>query len=157
MSVTAWRIVKKAYAGSAFSGQGANLYGGRWNNPGTPVVYTSGSQALAAMELLTGMEMAALSMQYVTIPVTIPETMVRTLAPLPDNWREIPPGNATKEAGDAWAKAGETPVLSVPSVVIPEENNYLLNPVHPEFAALHIGRPGLFLFDKRLVYSATII
>lgn len=151
-TVRAWRIVKEKYAATAFSGEGAALTGGRWNSRGARVVYTSGTRSLAALETLVHLNPPVL-FRYVLFRVEFDVRLVETIPPaaLPDNWREEPPPPATKAIGDAWAREGRSAVLEAPSVIIPGEPNYLLNPLHPDFKHVAISEPEPFAFDPRLV------
>lgn len=148
----AWRIVKASRAASAFDGEGARLYGGRWNSPGTAAVYTAQSQSLAALELLVHLQSSQLLMAYSSIPVDIEEGLIETVDPvdLPPNWREYPPPPVLQHYGDRWAAERRSAVLQVPSVVIPGEMNTILNPRHADFGRLIIGVAKRFEFDPRL-------
>lgn len=148
----AWRIVKAKHAGSAFDGEGAKLYGGRWNSVGTRLVYTSGSLSLAALESLVHLN-PPVTFRYTAIAVEFDEALMErmVLADLPLGWTEEPPPPATQRVGDEWVKAGRSAVLEVPSVIIPEELNYLINPSHPDFRKIKIGKAVPFAFDPRLL------
>lgn len=152
MSLTAWRIVKAKYAATAFDGEAARRFGGRWNSKGTAMVYTAGSQALAVLEVLVHLEDSDLLKHYRLIPVTFHEAMVKVLdvKALPANWKRRPTPARVRAIGDAWVAAGESVVVRVPSVVVPGEGNYLLNPLHRDFAKLVIGKPQPYRFDPRL-------
>jgi RES domain-containing protein len=149
---TAWRIVKRKHAKSAFSGDGARRFGGRWNSPGIGMVYTAQSQALAALEMLVHLDSSNLLQNYVLFEVGFDEALTAALDPsrLPKNWRTDPPPAKVRAIGDAWIRAGSSAVLRVPSTVVPSEFNYLLNPGHPDFGRLQIGQPSPFRFDPRL-------
>ena len=133
----AWRIVKRRYADTAFDGEGARLHGGRWNSPGRAVVYASESRALATLEVLTGVQSMAVAPAYVLMGVTFDEEFVGTLLAedLPDGWNRFPPTPASQHLGDDWLATGRSPVLRVPSVIVPGEFNYLLNPAHPRYVS----------------------
>ena len=146
----AWRIVKEKHAATAFSGEGARLYGGRWNSPGTSVVYTSGSKALAALESLVHLNPPVI-FKYVAIPIDFDDALVEKVAALPADWTEAPPPPATKDIGDLWVREARSAVLELPSVIIPGEPNYLLNPAHPNFKKISLGKPEPFSFDPRLL------
>ena len=152
MTITAWRIVKAGYTAKAFDGEGARLDGGRWNSPGVPVVYTSGSAALATLEMLVHLGRRGILGAYVLIGCSFDETLVSHLDPkrLPKNWRTYPAPPAVQALGDEWARSGSSAVLQVPSVVIPTEVNYVLNPRHPEFERMHVLSPQPFEIDARL-------
>jgi RES domain-containing protein len=147
----AWRIVKQKLVRMAFSGEGARRYGGRWNSKGIAVVYTAESQSLAALEILVHAESPELLQDYVAIPVSIdPEFIARVdISALPKDWRAYPAAHAVRAMGDDWVARGASAVLRVPSVVIPSESNFLLNPAHRDFAKLKIGEPAAFEFDPR--------
>jgi len=146
-----WRLLTARFADSSFSGEGARLYGGRWNRKGVPMVYTAGSQSLAMLELLVQDE--PLRARYVMIPATLPKNLkVERIAPdeLPADWRSLAARDQLQAIGSDWAKRKSSAVLAVPSSVIPAETNYLLNPLHPSFAKIEIGEPQDFITDRRL-------
>lgn len=154
---TVWRLVTARYAESAFSGEGARLYGGRWNRKGTAMVYTAGSQSLALLEAMV--QDQPLRARYVMLPATFPEDItIERIAPeqLPAEWRERSACEELQKIGGDWIKRGSSAVLSVPSTVIPTEINYLLNPLHPAFIEIIIGPPQELVTDLRLLkkYSA---
>ena len=147
---TLWRLTKARYATTAFDGEGARLYGGRWNSPGRAAVYLAGSLALAALEILVHVKSQRELEGYVKICVEVPDGLTSDVGALPANWRRGRALDETRAVGDRWLGAGETLLLRLPSVVIPEESNYLLNPRHPDFGQLAIGEAESFLFDPRL-------
>jgi RES domain-containing protein len=150
--ISAWRMVREARAAEAFTGEGARQYGGRWNSPGVPVVYSSAHLSLAALETLVHLQPRG-SLRFVVFPVEFDEALVERLpaSDLPLQWRTEPPGGATMTLGDAWSRAARSAVLAVPSVVVPQETNYLLNPLHPAFGRISIKQPLDFSFDPRLL------
>ena len=150
--VTAWRIVKRKHSKTAFSGEGARLFGGRWNSPGIAMVYTAQSQSLAALEITVHLDSAELLEKYVLFGVGIDESLITHIdrSQLPRNWKADPPPARVRGIRDAWVTAGLSPVLEVPSVTVPAENNFLLNPRHRDFSRLRIGKPSSFRFDPRL-------
>lgn len=150
--LSAWRLVKRRFAKQAFDGEGARRFGGRWNSPGTRVVYCSESLSLAALELLVNIESSDALGAYTAIPITFPDAIVRDLdvARLPRHWRDYPPPVELQALGDAWLASLETAVLRVPSVVVEQEHNVLVNPGHPDFSRITIGPAQPFAFDPRL-------
>jgi RES domain-containing protein len=148
----AWRITKQRHARTAFSGEGARLYGGRWNSPGVPLVYVAQSQSLAILEVLVHLDAPALLEKYVFLEVDCDASLVIDLdrSPLPKNWQSDPVPDAIQAIGDRWVSSGNSAVLRVPSVLVPEESNFLLNPRHPDFGKIGISRPHAFRFDPRL-------
>ena len=153
MSLSLWRIVKARHAVSAFDGEGARRYGGRWNPRGNPVVYLGGTLSLAALETFVHLAPEDARLALVAIEVAVPDSMKITELPakaLPPDWRNEPPPHATQALGLAWVKRNETALLRVPSVIVPHEFNFLLNPNHPAFAKLKIRPPVPFGFDSRM-------
>ena len=150
----AWRLVRPARgtAAEAFGGEGARLFGGRWNSPGLPVVYVSATLSLAALEVLAHADRRSFERDWVVFRVAIPEVAVLELRDedLPTDWRATPVSEGARSVGDAWVASGASAALSVPSVVVPVERNYLLNPLHPDFRSIRIGEARRFRFDARL-------
>ena len=147
-----WRLLTARFADAGFSGEGARLYGGRWNRKGVPMVYTAGSQSLATLEMLVQDE--PLRARYVMLPVTLPKHLkIERVAieELPADWRDLAARDQTQAIGTAWARRKSSAVLVVPSAVIPAEFNYLLNPLHPSFSKIEIGEPEDFITDLRLL------
>lgn len=151
----AWQIVKRRHAENAFDGEGTRLYGGRWNTPGRGVVYVSDTRALATLEVLAGLETTGPIGEYVLIGVEFADALVSGVDPndLPQGWDATPPSSPSQAIGDDWLEGGASAVLRVPSVVIPAEFNYLLNPAHPDFAKIRIGEAEDLHFDPRLLSS----
>jgi RES domain-containing protein len=152
VTVTAWRITKRKHARHAFSGEGAREFGGRWNNPGTAVVYTAQSQSLAALEMLVHLDSADLLEKYVLLAADFDHSLVKVVdaSNLSRNWRADPSPAQVRSIGDEWVLGGSSAVLQVPSVLVPGENNFLLNPGHQDFARIRFGKPLAFHFDARL-------
>ncbi len=150
--ITAWRIVKASRTSGAFSGEGARRYGGRWNHPGTAVVYLADSLALAALEQFVHLGRAHANLAFAAFQVTFPDSLVESLrrSDLPARWRQEPAPGDTMDIGSAWVAAGRSAVLQVPSVLVPPEHNYVLNPGHPDFKAVTIADPQPFTFDPRM-------
>lgn len=150
--VTAWRITKRKHVRSAFTGDGAREFGGRWNSPGTAIVYTAQSQSLAALEMLVHLDSPDLLQKFVLIGVEFEPSLIKRveLSALPRRWTSNPPPPEVRSVGDEWILAGSSAVLQVPSALVPGESNFLLNPEHQDFAQLHFGKPLAFHFDPRL-------
>lgn len=145
--------MSKKRAAGAFTGEGARLYGGRWNFPGIPVVYVAESLSLAALELLVHLKATRLGLPYVAFEVEFDDALATLLGDeeIPENWRDEPPPPSTMEVGTFWATRRESAVLSVPSVLVPGERNYLLNCEHPQFEEIEIVKEESFSFDPRLL------
>lgn len=148
----AWRIVKEKHAATAFDGEGAWRYGGRWNSRGTRLVYTSATLSLAALESLVHLN-PPVAFKYVAIPIDFDDAFVEVVAAagLPSDWTEEPPPPSTAKIGDLWVKESRSAVLELPSVIIPGEPNYLINPAHSDFKKITVGKPEPFSFDRRLL------
>jgi RES domain-containing protein len=150
--VRAWRICKKKYVETAFSGEGAFRYGGRWNSRGVSVVYLGGNPSICALEIIvnTGDWEDLYRIPYVLIPVDFDETLVSHPEELPAGWKQDPPPPSTAAVGDRWVRSGRSVVLEVPSTVIVAERILILNPLHKDFSEIKIGEPQTFEFDSRL-------
>ena len=151
-----WRLLKADFVKNAFTGDGARLAGGRWNPKGVPVVYTSSSLALATLELLVHADDDLLPGDLMSFAVDIPEDMAVehvAINDLPPNWKDYPPPEALQDIGAAWFARRVSAVLAVASAVIPEENNFLLNPGHPDFSRISWADPQPFQFNSRLQRS----
>src|SRR5918997_3321701 len=151
---TGWRIMKSRHARAAFDGEGARLYGGRWNSPGTRVASASDSVALAALEVLAHLESTAVLQAYSLATIRFPESAVETLdaASLPSDWRRFPSPAENQALGDRWVAEGRSLVLRVPSAIVPSASNYLINQAHSRFAAAAVvDAPERFAFDPRLL------
>jgi RES domain-containing protein len=150
--LTLWRLSPAYHAGKVMSGEGAYRRGGRWNPPGIRIVYCADSRSLAVVEVLANIRRPALlhGQQWVLIRLTLAEELVERPARVPDDWRQQPYAPASQAFGAEWVQAQRTVGLRVPSVVVPGEFNYLLNPAHPRFAQIKLGKPEPFSFDPRL-------
>ncbi len=136
-----WRITAAPFAD--LSGEGARIYGARWNNPGRPMLYTAEDAALAVLEVRVHLDLEwdLLPDDYVLMRIEIPDLPVEHVADLP-----LDP----QAAGDAWLASAKTPLLRVPSFIVPESFNLLINPIHPQAAAIRDFTTRDFKFDDRL-------
>jgi RES domain-containing protein len=152
MKRCAWRIVKAKQADTAFDGEGAWLFGGRWNSRGTRMIYTSATLSLAALKNLVHLT-PPVFFKYAAIPVEFDEALIETLpaSALPVDWTAEPPSPSTQLIGDRWVKEARSAVLKIPSVIIHSEPNYLLNPAHRTFKKIRLGKAIPFAFDPRLL------
>jgi RES domain-containing protein len=151
--ITGFRIFKTKFAKTWFDGEGAFLYGGRWNSRGRRVLYTAESLSLAALEILVNLNSAELLSSYSYANVDFEEKdvlPVEDFVKLPKNWSTSPPRSAVQKIGDEWAASMRSLVLRVPASVVPGEFNFLLNVGHPSFSTIKRGKPQLFRFDERL-------
>lgn len=150
-SIQVWRITNKKYAGSAFTGEGARLWGGRFNSVGTPTVYTSGTLSLALLEILVQTLDRSDLKKNVLFRAEIPENFIKipSLNQLPDQWNQIPVSKDSQFYGDQWIKEMIHPVLQVPSVVVPQEYNFVINPKHKLFRQIEISEVMPLPLDSR--------
>lgn len=147
-----WRICRSRYASAAARGEGARLYGGRWNSRGVRVVYASTSLALAAIETFVNLEPNLRPKDLIFIQGEVPEAVEigrLDLKALPPNWHEKR-DESLRRFGDEWIRAGRTVALLVPSAAIRGEWNVLLNPAHPHFSKVKFREPMPFEFDARM-------
>lgn len=151
--IKAWRIVKTRLAASAFDGEGARRFGGRFNSVGIPAVYTAGTRSLAILEMLVHIGDEQVLPSYSICLAEFEESLVERLnvKDLPANWQDDPPPPDLLALGDSWTASMKSAILQVPSVIVPNENNYLINPRHPDFHRIRIGPPVPFTFDERLL------
>lgn len=150
MTITAYRVTQRQHVATAFSGFGASVGGGRWNNKGAAVVYVAESMALAALELRVHVGSSGVLNAYTLIPCTFDAAMVTQFdtGTLPHGWTRA--SSVTRRIGTDWLAAGTTAVLRVPTAVVPLGFNYLINPNHADFKRVTLGIPVPFQFDRRL-------
>jgi RES domain-containing protein len=156
VTLTVFRLGKHAYRNELFSGQGGLLASGRWTSRGRPVVYTSASISLAVLEYTVNYRrrgwVPATVLGRAVVPAGVRVQTISVEA-LPTNWFAADPPPQLQKMGAEWLERGETAVLKVPSAVITEEWNYLLNPLHVDFQKLRLGAPQPFNFDRRVARS----
>ena len=129
--------------------------GGRWTPPGYRVVYTAGSIALAVLETLVHAPLPTTPSHF-AITIDVPDSMpISTIEPdtLPDEWRGTPAPSSLQKIGESWLQSFETAILRVPSAIVPQESNYILNPLHAAFSQLVVHEPDPFEIDGRLFRS----
>ena len=152
--LTGWRLSAPEFAGTPeemLSGDGARLFGGRWNSPGRAAVYLGDSLALAGMELLVHLGNLDVLKTYRKMPVYIPEALVMHIEAdeLPFGW-ETGSRVTTRSIGDQWLVDRQSAVLQVPSAVVIGETNFIVNPDHRDAAALVPGPISDFRYDPRV-------
>lgn len=147
-----WRVARLVHP--ALDGEGAGRAGGRWNSPGIPVVYTSSTLSLAVLELLVHTDPDLVPGDLHAFEIEVPGSLVPHLldaGTLPSGWRSIPNHPACRAVGDEWVERRRHAILAVPSAVIPEELNYLINPAHPDVRQIEAVGRRAFSFDRRLL------
>jgi RES domain-containing protein len=147
-----WRVCAKDYAATAFTGQGAADHPGRWNSRGTRLVYLSEHLAAATLEWFAYALNAKPGREYVYFEGRAMTHQVLELSPKdwPEDWNAFPHPVSTQSIGDEWVRRNASPLLRVPSVLVPESFNYLLNPAHSEAIALEWSEPRALWLDGRL-------
>lgn len=146
-----WRIARAAFA--ELDGEGARLYGGRWNSEGLGVVYLSTSLALAALEYLVHVEVSMVPSDLISVELEVPDRVSRErveVSALPEDWNTSSDHPICVDMGNAWVGQGQSCLLFVPSAVIPNSWNVLLNPLHPDGKYIQ-HRIERFAFDRRLL------
>ncbi len=155
--IRVWRIATDTpdFVADDLTGTGARLTGGRWNRPGHPVLYCAASPALAGMETLVHLGTGSLPMNRYLIAIDLPDAVwaaraVETPTSLPVGWDAVPTGKVSLDFGDAWLSTQRGPVLTLPSVIVPEDQIILINPQHPDAVALTVTKLRKWLYDPRL-------
>ena len=158
MTVSLWRIAsdKNTYAADDLSGAGAERTGGRWNRRGRPAVYTSSTIALACLETVVHLNVGRLPLNRYLIRVDAADDVwaarqVHLPENLPLGWSAIPEGKESLDVGDAWLSALTSALLVVPSVIVPEESNVLVNPRHPDAGKISATKVRVWSYDGRLL------
>ena len=152
-TIKGYRLVKRKWIKSAFDGEGARLYGGRWNSKGNACVYLASTESLAILDVMVHLNDYRLLKDYALLEVTFHDDELMRLPEdeRPDDWMVEPAPSSTAEIGDGWLESQSSLVLAIPSVVVPRETNYLVNPEHPGFKAMvESAREMAFTPDKRL-------
>ena len=146
-------MLRKAYARTPLDGEGAYRYGGRWSSPGIRLCYTSEHQSLAMLEYFVHLDKDDPPTDLVLAIAEIPDELTRTrvdLRKLPVNWREAAAPPELARLGDEFAQKGEHCVLLVPSVLALSENNYLINPAHPDYKRIVVREVEPLSYDPRM-------
>ena len=146
-----WRLFPRRFRSTAFTGEGGLHAAGRWSHLGSPIVYTSTSRALAALEFFVNLEPNEAPDDLLIAEAGIPDGLIERLDPklLPSTWRGL--NNKTcRDLGSAWIAEGRSAALRVPSAVVDGDWNVLLNPRHRDFSRVRIGTPRPFRYDPRM-------
>ena len=148
-----FRIAKEKFIGD-LSGIGASLYGGRWNKKGTLVVYTASSRALATVEFIVHLPHALMPCNLKICSISIPDDIqAETIKPkeLPENWKSVPAPFKLAEIGSLWIKQCSSLILKVPSAIVEDEYNILINAAHKDIKNISIIETKNYIFDRRLL------
>lgn len=125
----------------------------RWNSKGTFVIYTASNRSLACLENVVHRGGEGLNAVFRTMIIEIPNNLdieVIEQDSLPVGWQDFTMQNWSRRIGDEWVRAETSPILKVPSAIIPMEHNYLINPNHPDFKFIKLISTEKFVFDSRL-------
>jgi RES domain-containing protein len=145
-----YRLVNSIYS-TDLTGEGARLHGGRWNHIGVPCVYASENRSLAVLEFSVNVQIQSILRNLSMVELDIPEDFHEVhIADLPGNWRDAPAPASTKDFGSALLKDPSFGIIKIPSTVIPEEYNYILNPQHASIAKCKVIQVTDFVFDIRI-------
>jgi RES domain-containing protein len=147
-----WRLTREPF--QDLDGEGARQFGGRWNGAGVAVVYTSSTLALAVLELLVHVDPEEMPTDLVALCIEGPDSASQrgvSLEALPSDWNRILDHPACRTVGEDWVREGGHALLRVPSAIVPEEENVLLNPAHPEAAGFVVTARRAFALDPRLL------
>ncbi|MCC2978190.1 RES family NAD+ phosphorylase [Sphingomonas sp. PL-96] len=156
MSHRLWRIGTDTltYTADDLSGTGARITGGRWNSKGTAVTYTSSSRALACLETVVHLNASGLPLNRYLVEVTVPKDIWarrETIDPAQHvGWDAEPAGLTSTEVGTRWITERRSALLCVPSVIVPEEDNILINPAHADATRITAQKVRRWLYDPRL-------
>ena len=156
-----WRIATDTatYQADDLSGAGAKATGGRWNEPGISLVYTSETRALACLETIVHLNASGLPFNRYLVEITIPDDVwaraqVERYSGLSVGWDAEPAGQVSIQFGTTWVRSGRSAVLLVPSVIVQEEYNVLINPDHADSARIAAVKQRRWLYDPRLIKPA---
>lgn len=152
MYLTIYRIDREKRRHDVLSGKGAEIYGGRWNLPGTAAVYTAGSRSLAILEMLVHFDLRhQLPQDRILVALQIPQEYVKAMSvdEIPEDWAAVPQGVRSQQIFSDFVRSGGL-ALEVPSVVVPEEHNFILNPRSTAFDEVKVTSIVPLDLDKRL-------
>lgn len=146
-----YRLCQSAFA-QDLSGEGARLFGGRWNHRLTPCLYTSGSRSLALLEYSVNIISTFMPNDLCMVSIVVPNFKILQLSisELPQDWSNSPAPNSTKDMGTSILHLKKHCVIAVPSAILSTEYNYLLNPLHRDYQKIKIESIEIFSFDKRI-------
>ena len=150
--IQAYRLVKRRQSATAFDGESARHFGGRWNSKGRACVYLTSSISLGHLEIMAHLSDYHLLRQYAVLKLGLEARDILIIPDdaLPHDWNEYPAPFSTAVIGDEWLASRESAALSMSSVIVPSERNYLLNPLHPRFSAIiRTAQRVAFSFDPR--------
>lgn len=156
--VAVWRIssITPDYSADDLTGAGAKMTGGRWNRPGNPVLYSAPSMALAALETVVHLAAGLLPLNRYLVRIDIPDSVWNARESITDKtapigWDALPAGMVSLDFGDNWLASLRSTLIEVPSVIVPEEGNILINPLHPDAIGIKATIVRKWVYDARLL------
>ncbi len=150
--IRVYRIVRKPYSKTPLDVEGSFRFGGRWSSPGTRIAYTAEHLSLAMIEYFVHIDANDPPKDLVVVAADIPDNVSRVVLKeheVPYDWRRVPAPPGLAAIGDSFAAHRKSAILVLPSALVPSESNWLINPLHPEFARIKLRRPGWFQYDSR--------
>ncbi|KQU86313.1 hypothetical protein ASC78_26300 [Variovorax sp. Root318D1] len=163
MTVSVWRIASETpdYTAEGLGGKGAEITGGRWNRPGMPMVYSATNIALAALETVVHLNAGALPLNRLLVRIDIPDDVwfMRTNGDvnlLAVGWDVLPAGKVSLDIGDGWLRSNRTALFEVPSAIVPEETNVLINPRHADAGRITAVKTRRWTYDGRLTFGVAL-
>ncbi len=150
---TIYRILHRRYRDEPFSGKGGLHYRSRWASKGQLVSYAADHLATATLEKISGVKRADLLTEMVYAKAEVDASLVEVLpeAEWPEDWKALPAPDTTRAVGDAWLASAQSLLLRVPSVVLPDSYNYVVNAAHPAMGELHVKKVESLLLDNRIL------
>jgi RES domain-containing protein len=153
-----WRIATDTpgYTADDLTGAGAKISGGRWNRSGNAMIYCASNISLAVLETFVHLKAGGLPLNRYLVELTIPDAVWNGATALPAppvGWDAIPVGKVSLDEGDRWLKANTSALLVVPSVIVGEERNVLINPLHPDAGRITARKVRKWGYDPRLMRS----
>jgi RES domain-containing protein len=145
-----YRITARQYANDPLNGIGAASSGARWNSKGVRMGYTGSTRSLVTLEMLVHVSRDSVPTDRVMVLIDIPDDAIVTLDPLPRGWDKLLYDTEVQAVGDAWIRRGDSLALRVPSAVVRQEFNILVNPAHARFREVVVAPHEPLVLDQRL-------
>lgn len=155
--ISTWRIGTDTpdYTADDMQGIGAKITGGRWNRKGSALIYTAHTRALACLETLVHLGSGGLPLNRYLVQIDIPDDVwaarqILSHKTTPVGWDALPAGKVSLDIGSKWLNTAASCILEVPSSIVPEESNLLINPAHPDTARLVATKIRKWCYDARI-------
>ena len=145
-----YRLSKRKWA-NLLDGEGARLHGGRWNLPGIPCIYAAESRALAVLEYTVNISIDDIPRDLVFARINVPSAAHVVHVPdLPGDWNHAPAPVSAKKFGSTLLNSHKHLIIRFPSVILPGEFNFIIDPLHPDFHKIEITGTEDFVYDIRI-------